>query len=107
MNVLATAVLQAWQRPEIDMEAKLSWLQEFTLEPAEPLPMPQRYRRFVNSKNFLRSLYMRAVRSGITNPLRLAIYDTLAPFERFYTSIFYLTGFEFARLHKTSLPDKE
>ncbi|MCA9950885.1 MAG: DUF2785 domain-containing protein [Anaerolineales bacterium] len=81
---LATAVLQAWQRPEIDPEQIKTWLQGFIISLAEHLPYPGGYYQFVNSKNFLRSLYLRAVRQGRDSQFRQTIYDIMSRgFERY------------------------
>lgn len=81
---LATAVLHAWQRPEIDADNINVWLQNFIISPADRPSYPGGYYQFMNSKNFLRSLYLRAVRQGLDSQLRQAIYNTMSSgFERY------------------------
>lgn len=80
---LATAVLAAWRRPEVLDETILAWLATFREEEAEPLPLPQRYHRFVNSKTFLRSLYFRVQGTAVAAPVQQAVAETVAHYHRF------------------------
>ncbi len=81
---LATAVLQAWQRPEINADQIKTWLQNFIIPPADRPAYPGGFYQFINSKTFLRSLYLRTVRQGQDSQLRQAIYDIMSSgFERY------------------------
>ena len=80
---LVTAVLSIWQREEIDDTAVGQWLQSLIPKTDERLPMPPKYQRFMNIKNFLRSFYLRIVKQNIEGPLRQITYDTMLGFEQF------------------------
>jgi hypothetical protein len=80
---LVSAVLAAWQREEIDDAAISGWLEGLVpLEDCD-LPFEKRYRSFVNSKNFLRSLTFRTERMPFTETVHLAMRQALLRFSRF------------------------
>lgn len=81
---LVTAVVHVWQRPELDDGALVDWLAGFIPTTEDVMPMPASYQRFVNSKQFLRSLNARIAAQQVRQlPLQTAVADTLAYFERF------------------------
>ncbi len=80
---LATAVLAAWQRDEIDNESIISWLASFVPLADQDLPFEERYPSFVNSKNFLRSLTFRTSRMSFSESIHQAIRQALLRFSRF------------------------
>lgn len=81
---LTTAVVAIWQRPDLEDGLLVDWLTGFIPTDDDPLPMPAGYQRFVNSKQFLRSLYARVTAQQVRSmPVRTAVADTLSHFERF------------------------
>jgi hypothetical protein len=80
---LVTAVLNGWQREEISEEIILAWLQRFDPAAEAELPMTQSLRRFVNNKNFLRSLYFRTKRMPLSEVMHTAVRHALARYSRF------------------------
>ncbi len=80
---LATAVISTWQREEITNEIIVQWFESFIPIAESRQSQPEGYRRFVNSKNFLRSLFFRAPKAELSEPVQLAINKTLAAFNLF------------------------
>lgn len=80
---LVTAVLAAWQRAEISDESTIQWLESLTPVEDSDLPFQDKYRSFVNSKNFLRSLTFRTNRLPLSEHVHQAIRQALLRFSRF------------------------
>jgi hypothetical protein len=64
---LAFTVINVFKRPELLTEEKVAWLETFTLEVQKALPMPdpEGYRKFINVKHFLRTLYFELLRAEL------------------------------------------
>jgi hypothetical protein len=64
---LVFTVINVFKRPELSTEEKVAWLETFTLEVQKALPMPdpEGYRKFINVKHFLRTLYFELLRAEL------------------------------------------
>jgi hypothetical protein len=80
---LVTAVLAVWQRPEIEEERIVRWLEALAPNEDPDLPFEKRYRSYINSKNFLRSLTFRTKRLPFSETIHQAIREALLHFTRF------------------------
>ncbi len=80
---LVTAVITTWQREEISDEIIIQWLESFIIVAESRKLQPEGYRRFVNTKNFLRSLYFRSQIYEFSEKIRATINTTLAAFNLF------------------------
>jgi hypothetical protein len=67
MERLVFTVINVFKRPELSTEEKVAWLETFTLEVQKALPMPdpEGYRKFINVKHFLRTLYFELLRAEL------------------------------------------
>ena len=80
---LVTALLSGWQREEISPEEAANWLERLAPGEGEELPFPAGYRRFVNSKQFLRSLYFRTEPRNLPEYITSTIRRVLSTFNRY------------------------
>lgn len=80
---LVSAVLNAWQRDDSDDINIEHWLESLIPTEDEKLPLPEGYRRFVNTKQFMRSLYFRTKRMPLTQSIHTKIREILTKFNRF------------------------
>ena len=64
---LSFAVISIFKRNELTTEEKVGWLETFTSEVQKALPMPdpEGYRKFINVKHFLRTLYFSILQSDL------------------------------------------
>lgn len=80
MSVAAVAVMK---RPSLPLTAIIDWLQTFRPLVGDFETMPDDYYRYLNVKQFLRSLYFRASREGIAEEICQVIRNTAEEINRF------------------------
>ncbi len=74
---MVTAVIQIWKRNLLSHEEIQDWLQGFVASQPRWTNMPPSYRRYLNCKQFLRSLYFTVQRAHTDKPIVNLVLETL------------------------------
>jgi len=80
---LVTAVLASWGREEVTDEIAIQWLEKFIPAADSRWELPEGYRKFINSKNFLRSLFFRMQTVELAESVQNAISNAMAAYNLF------------------------